>query len=113
MKKVLESIMLKVELPMIVEVDNKGAVDLVCGWSNSGGTKHMDVRIMYLRGVVFKFFSCICSLQMHEISSFLYFQKNYITCIYGIECCYISRVSKFCGFQTGDRITWRPSNSIF
>ena len=49
MKKVLESILLKVELPMIVEVDNKGAVDLVNGWSSSGGTKHMDVRIMYLR----------------------------------------------------------------
>ena len=49
MRKVLESIMLKVELPMTVEVDNKGAVDLVNGWSSSGGTKHMDVRIMYLR----------------------------------------------------------------
>ena len=49
MKKVLESILLKLELPMIVEVDNKGAVDLVNGWSSSGGTKHTDVRIMYLR----------------------------------------------------------------
>ena len=49
MKKVMESILLKVELPMIVEVDNKGAVDLVNSWSSSGGTKHMDVRIMYLR----------------------------------------------------------------
>ena len=43
------STLLKEELPMIVEVDNKGAVDLVNGWSSSGGTKHMDVRIMYLR----------------------------------------------------------------
>ena len=49
MLKVLQSMVLKVELPFIVEVDNKGAVDLVNGWSSTGGTKHMDVRIMYLR----------------------------------------------------------------
>ena len=49
MKKVLESMLLMVELPMIVEVDNRGAVDLVNGWTSTGGTKHMDVRIMYLR----------------------------------------------------------------
>ena len=48
-KKVIESMKLKVELPMKVEVDNKGAVDLVNGWSCSGGTKHMDVRIMFMR----------------------------------------------------------------
>ena len=34
---------------MILEVDNKGAVDLANGWSIGGGTKHMDVRIMFLR----------------------------------------------------------------
>ena len=34
---------------MLIEVDNKGAVDLINGWSVNGGTKHMDVRIMYLR----------------------------------------------------------------
>ena len=48
-KKVLMSMKLKVELPMKVEVDNRGAVDLVNGWSCSGGTKHMDVRLMFLR----------------------------------------------------------------
>ena len=48
-KKVLESMNLRVELPMKVEVDNRGAVDLVNGWSCSGGTKHMDVRIMWMR----------------------------------------------------------------
>ena len=47
--KVLNSIDLKVKLPMIVEVDNKGAVDLINGWSTAGGTKHIDVRLMYLR----------------------------------------------------------------
>ena len=49
MLKVLQSMLLKVELPFVVEVDNKGAIDLVNGWSSTGGTKHMDVRIMYLR----------------------------------------------------------------
>ena len=49
MLKVLQSMLLKVELPFVVEVDNKGAVDLVNGWSSIDGTKHMDVRIMYLR----------------------------------------------------------------
>ena len=49
MKKIMESLSLQVELPFNVEVDNKGAVDLVNGWSTTGGTKHMDVRIMFLR----------------------------------------------------------------
>jgi hypothetical protein len=49
MMKILQSMKLEVELPFIVEVDNKGAVDLVNGWSTTGGTKHMDVRIMFLR----------------------------------------------------------------
>ena len=48
-KKVLESIKLKVELPMIINTDNQGAVDLINGWSTTGGTKHMDVRVMFLR----------------------------------------------------------------
>ena len=36
-------------MPMIIKVDNKGAVDLANGWSANGGTKHMEVRVMYLR----------------------------------------------------------------
>ena len=47
--KLIESIGLKVKKPMIVQSDNKGAVDLINGWSVGGGTKHMDVRIMFLR----------------------------------------------------------------
>ena len=34
---------------MNVHSGNKGAVDLVNGWSVGGGTKHMDVRVMFLR----------------------------------------------------------------
>ena len=48
-KKVLESMELKVELPMIIKCDNKGAVDLANGWSIGGGTKHMDVRVAFIR----------------------------------------------------------------
>ena len=48
-KKILESMELRVKLPMIIKVDNKGAVDLANGWSISGGTKHMEVRIAFAR----------------------------------------------------------------
>ncbi len=48
-KKIIESIGLKVKLPIHVEVDNQATVDLVNGWSIAGGTKHSEVRIMWLR----------------------------------------------------------------
>ena len=48
-KKVLESMELKLELPMIVECDNKGTVDLVNGHQSAGGTKHIDVRLLFVR----------------------------------------------------------------
>ena len=47
--KVMGSLELKVQKPMIVEVNNKGAVDLAKEWSIGGGTKHIDVRLMFLR----------------------------------------------------------------
>ena len=48
--KVLESMELQVVgKPMRVQSDNKGAVDLANGWSVSCNTKHMEVRIMFLR----------------------------------------------------------------
>ena len=40
---------LKVELPMLIECDNKGAVDLVNGHSVGGNTKHIAVRILHVR----------------------------------------------------------------
>jgi transcriptional regulator of aromatic amino acid metabolism len=48
-KHVLESIGLQVELPMILEVDNKGAIDLANNWSASGRTRHVDVKHHFLR----------------------------------------------------------------
>jgi hypothetical protein len=34
---------------MVLEMDNKGAVDLANNWSVGGRTVHMDVRQHYLR----------------------------------------------------------------
>ena len=48
-RKILESMGLQVELPMLIECDNKGAVDLVNGHSIGGNTKHIAVRILHVR----------------------------------------------------------------
>jgi len=47
--RILESIGLKVKLPMILEVDNKGVVDLANNWSVGGRTRHATVRTNFLR----------------------------------------------------------------
>ena len=46
---VLESIGLQAQLSMILEVDNKGTVDLVNSWSIGGKIRHIDVRQTFLR----------------------------------------------------------------
>ncbi len=48
-RNVLESMGLKVKLPMILEMDNKGGVDLANNWSIGGCTRHVDVRQCFLR----------------------------------------------------------------
>jgi hypothetical protein len=48
-KRILESIRLRVHLTMILEVDNKGAVDLVNNFSVGGRTRHIDTMQYYLR----------------------------------------------------------------
>lgn len=47
--RVLESMGLKVKLPMILEVDNKGAIDWVNSWTVGGRMRHIDVRHAFLR----------------------------------------------------------------
>jgi hypothetical protein len=47
--RVVESIGLKVKKPMIIEMDNKGAVDLANNWSIGGRTRHVEVRQHFLR----------------------------------------------------------------
>jgi hypothetical protein len=48
-KRILESIRLRVHLPMILEVDNKCAVDLVNNFSVAGRTWHIETRQYCLR----------------------------------------------------------------
>jgi hypothetical protein len=38
-----------VQLPMILEIDNTGAKDLVCHWSASGRMRHVDTDQFLLR----------------------------------------------------------------
>ena len=47
--RVLISMGMLVELPMILEVDNKGAVDLCNNWSVGGRTRHIEVKQYFLR----------------------------------------------------------------
>ena len=49
MYQLLESIGLQVELPMLLEMDNKGAVDLANNWSVGGRTRHDEVRNHFFR----------------------------------------------------------------
>ena len=48
-KRLLESMDLKLKLPMLIECDNKGAVDLVNGYQVGAGTKHIDIRNFFVR----------------------------------------------------------------
>ena len=47
--RVMESIGLKVKKPMILEIDNKGAVALANNWSIGGRTRHIEVWQYFLR----------------------------------------------------------------
>jgi hypothetical protein len=47
--RVLQSLLLQVELPMLLQCDNKGAVDLANNWSTAGRTRHVATKIMFLR----------------------------------------------------------------
>ena len=48
-KRILESMGLKVKLPMVLEMDNKGAADLINNWSTGGRTRHIDCRLYFMR----------------------------------------------------------------
>jgi hypothetical protein len=50
--RVVESIGLKVKKPMILEMDNKGAVDISHNWSVSGRTRHDSIRQSFIRELV-------------------------------------------------------------
>ena len=48
-KQILEGMRIKVKLPMLIECDNKGAVDLVNGYRIKQGSKHIDIKYMKMR----------------------------------------------------------------
>ncbi len=47
--RLMRTMDLKINLPMILECDNKGTVDLSHNWSVGGRTRHVDVRLYMLR----------------------------------------------------------------
>jgi hypothetical protein len=47
-KNTLELIGLKVEFPMVLEMDNRGAIDLINSFSVGGCTRHIDVKQCFL-----------------------------------------------------------------
>ena len=46
--RVITSMGLQVELPMMAEMDNSGALDLANSWSISGRTRHIDVQVFFI-----------------------------------------------------------------
>ena len=48
-KNTLESIGLRVELPMVLEMDNRGAIDLINSFSVGGRTRHIAVKQCFLQ----------------------------------------------------------------
>jgi hypothetical protein len=48
-KNLLESIGLKVKLPMMLEINNKGAVDLINSFTVGGCTCHINIKQCFLR----------------------------------------------------------------
>ncbi len=48
-KNTLELIGLKVEFPMVLEMDNRGAIDLINSFSVGGRTRHINVKQCFLR----------------------------------------------------------------
>jgi hypothetical protein len=48
-RKLLLSLGLPVQLPMTLEIDNKGFVDFTQSWSTGGRMRHIDYRFYFLR----------------------------------------------------------------
>ena len=48
-KQILELMGLKVKMPMILQMDNKGAINLVNNWGLAGCTRHVCTKINFLQ----------------------------------------------------------------
>jgi hypothetical protein len=62
----LESIGLKVKKPMILEIDNKGAIDLAHNWSVGGHMRHDSIQQNFF----------LCELQEEEIVTVKWIPTN-------------------------------------
>jgi hypothetical protein len=47
--RVIESIGLRVRKPMMLTIDNKGAVDYANNWSSSGRMRHACIKLSFIR----------------------------------------------------------------
>ena len=48
-RRVLMALGLKVKLPMILQIDNSGTIDLANSWSADGRTCYMETRMFFPR----------------------------------------------------------------
>ena len=48
-RRLLMELGLKIKLPMILQIDNSGTIDLANSWSAGGRTRHMETRMFFLR----------------------------------------------------------------
>ena len=48
-KQVLEAMELRVEFPMVLKINNIGAIDLENNWSTGRRKRHMETRMFFLR----------------------------------------------------------------
>ena len=72
LKRLLESVGLNVASPMVLELDNKGTVDLVNNYIVGGRTRHMETRQYYLRELKEQGVMVVKCIPVTENSSALY-----------------------------------------
>jgi hypothetical protein len=73
--RALESVRSKVKKPVILEIDNEGAVNLANNWSVGGRTRHVEVRRSFPRKLKEQNFIHAVWIRGDEMSSDL-FAKN-------------------------------------
>jgi hypothetical protein len=88
-RRILESLELKVKMPMVVDVDNFGAVDLANSWTAAGHTRHTATRINLLRelkeqGLIsVQWISSVnMKSDMWEVKTFIDIEKNMFVTIH-------------------------------
>ena len=59
MRRVLRSLELKANLSMLIEIDNKGTVDLINNWNMGVLTRHLETHQFFLCEMKYQFFYVI------------------------------------------------------